>query len=219
MNLCKADQKFKEQCDRFFETVKRPASCIFCNCTKIYWNGQRQRTASVKWKDEMVYHADILCKRVKCADPECKKSWTLRPPGLMPRRHYQLCVVASAGSKFLFDRHATLTLVAEAHCCCRRTVGRWLQWIAGIAEPKELMVRLFNVSKNRALKVTDIFSQAVSRGREVFQRATENLCILEALGKACGYESPGLKGVVEAVVSNRDRITTYNHPFIPELAR
>jgi hypothetical protein len=219
MNLAKAGQEFKEQCDRFFETAQKPASCIFCNCTKIYWNGQRQRTASVKRGDEVVYHADIICRRVKCADPECKKSWTLRPPGLTPRRHYQLCVVASAASKFLFDSHATLTLVAKVHRCCRRTVGRWLQWIADIADPKELMGRLCNVSKNRALKATDIFRQAVSKGKKVFQLAAENLCILNALGKACGYEAPGLISVVEAAISNRDRITTYHHPFIPELAQ
>ena len=219
MNLTKAGQKFKEQCNRFFDTVEKPTSCIFCNCTKIYWNGQRQRTASVKSEDEVVYHADILCKRVKCASPKCKKSWTLRPPGLMPRRHYQLCVVASAASKFLFDPYATLTLVAKTHCCCRRTVGRWLQWIADIADPKELMGRLCNVSENRALKTTDIFRQAVSRGRKAFQRAAENLCVLEALGKACGYEPHGLRAVIEAAVSNRDRITTYSDPFIPELAR
>ncbi|MCK4727644.1 MAG: hypothetical protein KAT27_01860 [Desulfobacterales bacterium] len=223
MNLAKAGQKFKQQWDRFFKTAEKPLCCIFCEGTKIYWNGQRERTASVLIGDEVVHLTDILCKRVKCANPECKKSWTLRPSGLMPRRHFQLCVVANATSKFLFDPQATLTLVANAHRCCRRTVGRWLDWIAGIAAPADLIRRLLNVSKdaasNTAFKVSDIVQKAASTAKKIFERTAKNLCILEALGTAYGYEPPSLRGVVEAAISNRDRVTTYHRPFIPELAQ
>jgi hypothetical protein len=223
MNLAKAGQKFKQQWDRFFETAEKPLCCIFCEGTKIYWNGQRQRTASVMIDNEVFYLTDILCKRVKCATPGCKKSWTLRPAGLMPRRHYQLCVVANAANKFLFDPQATLTLVARLHSCCRRSVGRWLNWIAGIADPQALTRRLLNISKNAAsttaFKVSDIFQKAASTGKKIFERTAQNLCILEALGTAYGYEPPGLRAVVEAAISNRDRVTTYHRPSIPELAQ
>jgi hypothetical protein len=223
MNLTKAGQEFKQQWDHFFETVEKPCCCIFCKGTKIYWNGQRQRTASVMIANKVAHLTDILCKRVKCATPECKKSWTLRPAGLMPRRHYQLCVVAHATSKFLFDPQATLTLVAQLHCCCRRTVGRWLNWIGGIADPADLIRRLLKVSKDAAsttvFKMSDIFQKAAGTGRKIFERTAKNLCILEALGTAYGYEPPGLRAMVEAAISNRDRVTTYHRPFIPELAQ
>ena len=135
MSLHNGGEKFKELCDRFFEAVKKPRCCPFCYGLRIYWNGHRERSASVMEGDRVRHLTDILCRRVKCANPLCGKSWTLRPPGLMPRRHYQICVVASAVRQFLFDPHSTLTAVARAHQCCRRTVGRWLRWIAGPSGP------------------------------------------------------------------------------------
>jgi len=131
MSLHNGDGKFKELCDRFFETVKRPHHCPFCRGPRIHWNGHRERSASVMEGDCVRHLTDIFCRRVKCASHVCKKSWTLRPPGLTPRRHYQLCVVASAVRQFVSDCHSTLTAVARAHQCCRRTVGRWLHWVAG----------------------------------------------------------------------------------------
>jgi len=215
MYLPESAQKFKEQWDHFFETAKKPCDCIFCKGSRICWNGHRERTASVLIGDGVTYLIDIRCRRVKCGNPECKKSWTIRPSGLMPRRHYQLCVVASAASKFLFDPHTTLTLIADAYHCSRRTLVRWLNWIAGIAEPADLLHRLSHVSKETAATLV----LKMSGLKKSFKRAAENLCILEALGMAHGYESSGLRCVVETAIFNRDRITTYHRPFIPELAR
>ncbi|MFH1628257.1 MAG: DUF6431 domain-containing protein [Pseudomonadota bacterium] len=135
MSLHKRSEKFKELCDRFFETVKKPPCCPFCNGRRIYWNGHRERGASVMEGDRVIYLSDIVCRRVKCANFACRKSWTLRPPGLMPRRHYQQCVVVSAMRQVLFDPGSTLTAVASAHQCCRRTVGRWLRWIRVVGIP------------------------------------------------------------------------------------
>ncbi len=221
MNLHQAVGEIKEQWDRFFETVERPCSCIYCQGPRIYWNGQRERTASILIEEEVVYLTDILCKRVKCAG--CKKSWTLRPPGLMPRRHYQLCVVGHGTIKFLFEPHETLTSIAYEHRCCRRTVGRWLNWIAGIAEYSDLIRRLHSVSKeavlSAGLKISEMIGRTLNTGKEVYRRTVQNFCILEALGEAYGYEPPGFRGMIEITISNRDRLTTYHRPFIPELAR
>lgn len=223
MKLQKEIDKIKEQWGYFFETVEKPRTCVFCEGARIYWNGQRERTASVLTGDEVVYLTDILCKRVKCAEPKCKRSWTLRPSGLMPRRHYQLCVVAHGTSKFLFEPHETLTSVADEYQCSRRTVGRWLNWIAGIAEYSELIGRLHTVSKeavlSAGLKISEMIRRAVNGGKKVYQRTAQNFCILAALGEAYGYEPPGFRGVIETAIANRDRITTYHFPFIPELAR
>ncbi|MFH1627256.1 MAG: hypothetical protein ABIE47_00850 [Pseudomonadota bacterium] len=218
MSLHKGSEKFKEQWDHFFETVKKPCRCLFCQGRRIYWNGHRERSASVLEGDRVSYFTDILCRRVKCANPACKKSWTLRPPGLMPRRHYQLCVVARATTQFLFQPHRTLTSVASAHQCCRRTVGRWLHWIAGIAKPSALIRRLCAVLAREAFATGDN-SQVGGTTRKVFQRTARVFCLLEALGTAYGYPYPAFRGLIEAAINNRDCITTYRFPAIPELAR
>lgn len=223
MNLYQAVGKIKEQWDRFFETVEKPCSCIYCQGTRIYWNGQRERTASIFIEEEVVYLTDILCKRVKCANPGCKKSWTLRPPGLMPRRHYQLCIVAHGTDKFLLGPHVTLTSIAYEYQCSRRTVCRWLNWISDIAEPPTLIDRLFSVSKElpftTVLKVFVIIRKINGACKRIFQRAAKNFYILEALGMAYQYYPPGFRGMIETTISNRDRVTTYHRPFIPELAQ
>jgi hypothetical protein len=141
----------------------------------------------------------------------------------MPRRHYQLCVVAHGTSNWLLTGRATLTSVADQHQCSRRSVGRWLHWIAEIADPSDLIQRLFSVSKEVAFatvfEISEMIRKAVNRGKKAFQRTVSNFCLLEALGKAYGYKPTGFTGVIEVAISNRDRITTYRWPFIPELAR
>ena len=223
MTVQKAMEKFKEQWGRFYETAQKPCCCLFCKGYRVYWNGQRERTASVLIGNEVVYFTDILCKRVKCAEPKCKKSWTLRPPGLIPRRHYQICIVEHATEKFLFDQYATLTSVAGEHQCSRRTVGRWLNWISGIAEPSQLIHRVFHILKEQPfiaiLKVSKILKKFVGTCKKVFRRTAKNFCLLQALGTVCRCEPPGFRGVIEAVICDRDRITTYHSPSIPELAR
>jgi hypothetical protein len=184
-------------------SVKKPHHCPLCRCRRIYWNGSRERSASVLEGDNVSYLTDILCRRVKCAG--CKKSWTLRPPGLMPRRHYQLGVVARATRQFLFEPHSTLTSVARAHQCCRRTVGRWLRWIGDLASPSALIRRLSAISGESSTTGED------GRIERIFE-------LLEALGRAYGFRFP-FGGLIEAVIADRDRVSTYRSPAIPELAR
>jgi hypothetical protein len=222
MSLHKGSEEYKESWDQFFETVEKPCCCPFCQGRRIYWNGYRERSSSVIEGDRVVYLSDVLCRRVKCANRQCKKSWTLRPPGLMPGRHYQLCVVASAARQFLFQSHSTLTWVAAAHQCCRRTLGRWLHWIAGIAKPSALIRRL---SRLGALSSTELFagrdnSRAMgTRSRKIFERTARVFGLLEALGRAYGYEQSSFARMLEEMLSGRDRVTPYRFPAIPELAR
>jgi hypothetical protein len=135
MSVHKGSEELKKAWDQFSQTVEKPCSCPFCQGRRIYWNGYRERSASVLEGGRVVYLSEVVCRRVKCAARQCKKSLTLRPPGLMPDRYYQMCVVASAARRFLFDPNSTLSSVAAAYQCCRRTVGRWLRWLAGIAKP------------------------------------------------------------------------------------
>ena len=219
-DLKQKTQEIKDKWDVYFETAERPCCCIFCQFSKIYWNGNRIRSANVQIEEEVVYIPEVKCKRVKCAD--CKKSWTLRPPGLMPNRHYQLCVVADAASNFLFDADATKTKVAETHDCSIRTIWRWIKWIASVTEYSTIVGHIFDVTKEAILPslfdVTDIVRKAKNTGKQILKKAAKNLCLLEALSLANGYEPPGLRAVIEKVIMNRDRISTYDDPFIPDFA-
>ena len=220
MTLHKGSEELKKAWDHFFETVDKPCCCPFCQGRRIYWNGHRERSSSVLEGDRVVYLSDVVCKRVKCANLQCKKSWTLRPLGLMPRRHYQLCVVASAVRQFLFQPRSTLTSVAAAHQCCRRTLGRWLHWIAGIAEPSALIRRLRRLGAVSSIEVFAVrdSSRATGTARRVFERAARVFCLLEALGRAYGYKDTPFGRLIGEIISGRERIATYRFPVIPELA-
>lgn len=219
MSLHKGSKEYKESWDYFFESVDKPCCCPFCQGRRIYWNGYRERSASVLEGNRVVYLSEVVCRRVKCADRQCKKSWTLRAPGLMPRRHYQLCVVASAARQFLFDPQSTLTSVAAAHQCCRRTLGRWLRWLAGIAKPSALIRRLGAIPGTAVFAARDNNWGIGTPARKVFERAGRVFCLLEALGRSYGYKDAPFGGMIEEILSDGDRVATYRFPAIPELAR
>jgi hypothetical protein len=228
MGLQEVARKLKEKWRRFFETVDKPVCCVFCQGSKVFWNGSRDRTASVKVEAEdesgVVHLTDVACRRAKCGTKGCRRSWTLRPPGLFPRRHYQLCVVASGTSEYLFEAKASLTSVAQRCSCSRHTVGRWLTWESEVANPCDLQRHLLEVSGEplvlKERPVADLAHKAVNAvGRRILTAAAQVLVLLEALGVAVGYEPPGLRSVIEAVVNDRDRVTTYASPSVPDFGR
>lgn len=217
----------KGKWQRFFETVNKPKRCIYCKGKKVSWRGSRTRTASLLVEGpehtEVIYLNDIACRRVKCCNEGCRRSWTLRPPGLFPRRHYQLCVVASATSQYLFAEHASLGAVAAAHTCSARSLGRWLTWEAQIAKPADLQRHLLDVSAAPLLVKARPVAHLARKALDVTRQQTlaivsAALGLFEALGSALGYEPPGIRSVLETVVGNRDRVTTFKSPAVPELA-
>lgn len=206
---------------RFVDEVARPARCLECAHPRVHWDGFAERTATVQVDDRAVHVTGIRCRRVRCAS--CHARRLLRPAGLVPRRHYQLCVVAEAASQHLFAGDAQ-ERVAARHGCSRRTVGRWLRWLADCADPGALGSQLLAavgspiLPRLRAL-APRLRSLRNTARRAVLERAAAVLELLEALALASGLEPPGLRGVVEHVLAGRDRITTYRAPIIPELAR
>jgi hypothetical protein len=148
----------------------------------------------------------------------------LRPEGLTPQRHYQLCVVAEGTSQYLFTAEATFSEVARRLDCSRFTVARWIAWVAQIATVQALLWHVVDHSDQpvvpRVLAVSQLGRKARGGlGRAMLEAAAGVFCVLEALAAATGLRSPGLSSVVEAVVADRYRVTTYAAPIIPELAR
>jgi hypothetical protein len=68
-------------------------------------------------------------------------------------------------------------------------------------------------------KVAGIVNKTPGTKKDILEIAAKNLCLLESLSMACGSEPPGLRSVVLDVIRNRDRVTTYIDPLIPEFAR
>lgn len=218
----KTTQAIVQQWRRYYETVPRPKQCLFCSGQRIHFNGSRCRSASV-WSDEqVVYISDFVCRRVKCK--QCHCGWTLRPPGMVAHKHYQLCVLSRAVGDYLFDPVGTLSAVGQAYRCSRQTVKRWVCWSAGIASAEYLLSQIVSASDAPLLprlgQVTELCRKArESTTQKVMKTAAQVLSLMECLCSGWQLEPPGLKAVVHKVLGERSGIGTYAHPIIPELVQ
>jgi hypothetical protein len=104
-----------------------------------WWNGVRRVAEVVRDVSGEVHHViDVIRQRVRCSDRACPAgSWTLYPTGSYPHRSFQLCAVASTVAEVCFSG-ATRVSVAARHLCSRRSVSRWVGWMADLADPQHL---------------------------------------------------------------------------------
>lgn len=223
-SMAQAFETLKREWQAFYATVAKPGECLFCGGARLWWNGTRQRTASVLVDGQVVHVDAVACRLVKCGEAQCSRSWTLRPPGLAPQRHYQLCVVAQGASTYLFGPDATQDEVAASLGCARRTLGRWLGWLAEIASPADLLRHLVDASDAPEIppvpQVTALVRKAGTASRRaVLESAARVLCLLEALGQALSLPPPGLRAVVELVLAGRSGLTSGRAPRILDFAR
>lgn len=117
----------------------RPGPCPVCG-RPAWWNGTRLikrvvfvLAAALRWAEQFVR------RRARCSDRSCSAgSWTVYEPGGYPHRRFLLSVIAFAVAAMALDERATLTTVARECDCDRRSVGRWVHWVARLAAPAEL---------------------------------------------------------------------------------
>lgn len=200
----------------------RPQACTGCGSkARQWWNGWQSRTGSVREECRTLHVADVRQRRVRCS--ACGTSRLLRPPGLLPNKHYQGCVIASAVEQHVF-RGDSLEQVARDHGCSRRQVARWLALTAAIADPAVLGAKLVEAVDAVVLparRETAKRLQAVrdETRRRVLERAAQVLALTEVLASALGLEPPGLRSVIERFLNGRTDVGTYRRPVIPDLAR
>lgn len=220
MEQARISAALRQQWTEFCETLPRPSHCERCGASHISWDGRRWRGTSTLHEDEVVHIPKFPCRRARCGGCGC--SWTIRPPGFTPRRHYQLDVVAHAVADYLFEAEATEESVARDHDCSRRSVGRWLSYTAHVAEPAELQRRIVETAdaplRPEILEVAGLSRPGRRERQAMLLLAATVLCLLEVLGAALGLPPPGLSSVLERILAGRDRVTTYAAPAIPELA-
>jgi transposase-like protein len=117
----------------------RPGPCPVCG-RAAWWNGTRLikrvvfvLAAALRWAEQFVR------RRARCSDRRCSAgSWTVYERGGYPCRTFLLSVVAFAAAAMAVRPEVTLTSVARECGCDRRSVGRWVDWVAGLAAPAEL---------------------------------------------------------------------------------
>lgn len=117
----------------------RPGPCPVCG-RPGWWNGTRLikrvvfvLAAVLRWAEQFVR------RRARCSDRSCSGgSWTVYEPGGYPHRAFLLSVVAFVVAAMAAGEGATLTSVARTYGCDRRSVGRWVRWVAGLGSSADL---------------------------------------------------------------------------------
>ena len=213
--MCKEASHLLSWYQHYYETAEKAKRCPQCGQEHIVFNGSGVRTAEF-WIDDdgdgkVVHVNDIPIRRFRCQD--CRHSWQLLPPGLMPRRRIQLCVVTKGLERLLAGD--TLAQIAELCDCSLSTVRRWIRWVADVADPADLMARLVEVVGAPIAVPTPAIPPRIN-SKPTWRRAAKVFFGFEALAAALRMEPPGLRSVVCAVLGNRDRHTTYARPSIPE---
>jgi hypothetical protein len=207
-------ERLKQKWTRWaYEATK--AACPECGGRQVWWDGMGERGATVLTEAGVVYVPPFPVRRARCRARPCGNRWRLLPPDLIPHKHYQPCVVARAVGRYLFEGRTTLQGVADEMGCSRRTVRRWVAWVAAVGEPSVLLEKI--VAATDAVVVPWV--RAAAKLGAVVGRAAEMLSLLEVLGSVWGLEPPGLRGVLHRVVRGRTGLATYTRPLIPDLAR
>lgn len=178
---------------RWKEALSHRGCCPCCDGERVWHNGIRWRSATLRLEEQTVFVTDIPVRRLCCGD--CDARWSHAPQQVCWRAHYQPCVVAEAVAKDVLDEQASDAQVAKEHGCHRRTVQRWIERVAQAGEPAELMRQLLRESGTPVIPVPPPTIRPRRSGRlwALCQRAALVLCLLEALGSHRGLCPPGLQ--------------------------
>jgi len=214
--------RLKHHFARLVERVALPTHCICCSGIRLGWKDRsRTRSATLLHEGHSEYLDEIPVLRVRCLD--CGKNWTLQPPGILSRKHYQPCVATQAVSLVVAEPGASQRQVAEEVGCSRRQVGRWIGWVGSLASPDDLQARVVEEADAPVMvdqpPLARRCRQAYTAARQaVLARAARVLALLEVLGCVWGLEPPGLRGVLVHLSERWQALSPYAAPAIPVLA-
>jgi len=215
MEEAEAADRLRQVWTGYYHEVARPSECVSCGATRIWWDGSRERAGTGVWEGRAVYVARFSCRRVRCAS--CGQRWTLLPPGLLPRRHYDLAVAARALAHYVFERGASLAAAAARWSLSARTLGRTRDWVAGLAPTAQLGAWVAERSGEPVVGTLLAAAERVgdAAGQAVRERAGDVLCLLESLAAAAGLAPPGLASLLPRAVRGRRALAAYRGGSIP----
>lgn len=150
----------------------RPPPCRSC-AEATWWNGWRVTRPIVVSSTGHIERLEMSLARAKC--PRCLHAFTCYPPGIYPRRQFQLDVVAHVVADVAFGAepvaHAAATVSASS-----TSARRWTAWVAALTRARELVVAAAQVDPS----VATVALPPPSSTRH--PRAAAVLAGLEALG-------------------------------------
>ena len=129
----------------------RPAQCVCCDGERVWFNGWRRVLVTLLVDGQPSRLTDWLpLQRVRCAQPPCGRSWTLRPPWLYPHRSLEPNLAETAALTYLADPQATYRSVAQRVGCSWVTVWRWISWLATLITPAAVLARVARLAPHGA---------------------------------------------------------------------
>lgn len=168
---------------------------------RVWFGGTRTRKASIMLEGRTAYIADVPQRRLGCRD--CDARWTRAAEGISTRAHYQPCVVAHALATLQEESELTAAEIAGAHGCHPRTLGRWIDRVADIADPRDLGAAVVAQADAPVLPVIakEIARPGGAHAHKQLVRALAVLALLEALASLRGLEPPALAHAAELVAT------------------
>lgn len=166
--------------------------CVGCEGTRVWHIGIRLRAASVMLEEQTAFIPDIPERRLKCR--ECGAQWTHAPEGISSRAHYQACVVAHALEMMEHEPETSAAEIAHTHGCHRRTLARWIDRVADLADPRELGAAVVAEAEAPVLPelATEVRRPGGAHVHKRLVHALAVLALLEALASLRGLEPPAL---------------------------
>jgi hypothetical protein len=132
--------------------VARPGQCHFCDGARVWFNGWRWVLVTLLVDGQPHRLTDWLpLQRVRCAQPPCRRSWTLRPPWLYPQRSLEPDLAETAALAYLADPQATYRSVARRVGCSWGTVWLWVGWLATLVPPAAVLARVARLAPHAAV--------------------------------------------------------------------
>lgn len=185
--------------ERWREALSHRGRCPRCGGARVWHNGIRRRKACLRCDDRTEYVADIPVRRLRCGD--CGKRWSHAPEQVVTRGRYQPCVVAAAVTCAELDETARDTTVAREHGADRRTLGRWVDRVAAVADPAALGALLAAEAGAPVLPSLPASVRPRRSPRRAARglRAVWVLLLLEALASLRGLAPPGLAHAAKLV--------------------
>jgi hypothetical protein len=171
--------------------VARPAQCLFCDGGRVWFNGWRRVLVTLLVDGQPHRLTDWLpLQRVRCAQPPCGRSWTLRPPWLYPHRSLEPDLAEIAALAYLVEPRATYRSVAQRVGCSWVTVWLWIGWLARLVTPAAVLARVARLAPQAAVpawlpRTVAAAARARSRRRaDAVLRAAQVLVALAMLHRA-----------------------------------
>jgi hypothetical protein len=118
------------------QRAERPPPCGHCRA-RSWWNGWRVVFPTVAaLVAGIVERWELPLAKAKCS--ACKRGFTCYPPGIYPRRRYQLDVVADVTGAVALGGASARRAAAAAHATAS-SARRWVAWVGTLAQPRDLL--------------------------------------------------------------------------------